>query len=163
MSFTKIQVNLLLFSPKSHLTLCDPMDCSTPGFPVLQYLPKFAQTHVHWVNDAIQPSHLLLPPSPPALNLSQQESFFQWISSLYRVARVLEFQLQHQSFQWIFVNQVNLQFIVQNNGLTCLRNNTFKQSFVKGWSGDRKCLLGFLVQIIPVNANVAFILHHMLF
>ena len=59
-------------------TLCDPMDCSTPGFPVLLYLPEFAQTHVHWVGDAIQPSHSLLPPSPPALNLSQYQGLFQW-------------------------------------------------------------------------------------
>ena len=57
-------------------TLCDPMDCSTPGFPVLHYLPEFAQTHVHWVDDAIQLSHPLLPPSPPALNLSQHQDFF---------------------------------------------------------------------------------------
>ena len=55
--------------------LCDPMDCSTPGFPVLQYLLGFAQTHVHWADGAIQPSHPLLPPSPPALNLSQHQSF----------------------------------------------------------------------------------------
>ena len=54
------------------------MDCSTPGFPVLHYLPKFAQTHVHWVGDAIQPSHPLLPPSP-ALNLSQHQGLFQWV------------------------------------------------------------------------------------
>ena len=59
------------------LTLCDPMDYSKPGFPVLQYLSEFAQTHVHWVTDAIQPSHPLLPPFPPALNLSQHQSLFQ--------------------------------------------------------------------------------------
>ena len=59
----------------SHVRLCDPMDCSTPGFPLLHYLPEFAQTHVHWVSDAIQPSHPLLPPSPLALNLSQHQSF----------------------------------------------------------------------------------------
>ena len=61
---------------KSCLTLCDPMDCSTPGFPVLHYLPEFTQTHVHWVGDAIQPSHPLLLPSP-ALNLSQHQGLFQ--------------------------------------------------------------------------------------
>ena len=58
-----------------HLTICDPMDCSTPGFPILHYLPEFAHTDVHWVKDAIQPSHPLLPPSPPALNLSHHQSF----------------------------------------------------------------------------------------
>ena len=88
--------------PKLCLTLCDPMDCSMPGFPVLHYLPEFAQTHVHWVSDAIQPSHPLLPPSPPPFNLSQHQGLFQWVSSLHQVAKVLELQLQHQSFQWIF-------------------------------------------------------------
>ena len=62
-------------------TLCDPMDCSTPGFPVLHYLLEFAQSRVHWVGDAIQPSHPLLPPSPPALSLFQHQGLFQWISS----------------------------------------------------------------------------------
>ena len=88
---------------QSCLTLCNPMDCSTPGFPVLQQLPKPAQAHVSWVGDAIQPSHPLSSPSPPAFNLSQhQMSLFKWISSSHQVAKVLEFQLQHQSFQWIF-------------------------------------------------------------
>ena len=62
---------------KSCLTLCDPMDCSTPGFSVIPHLPEFAQTHVHWVSDVIQPSHPLLSPSPPALNLSQHQGLFQ--------------------------------------------------------------------------------------
>ena len=83
-------------------TLCNPMDSTTPGLLVLHYLPEFAQIHVHWVNDAIQPSHPLLPPSPPALNLSQHHGLFQWVGSLHQVAKVLELQLQHQSFQWIF-------------------------------------------------------------
>ena len=83
-------------------TLCDPMDCSMPGFPVLHYIPELAQIHVHWVGDAIQPSHPLLSPSSLALNLSQHQGLFQWVSSLHQVAKVLEFQLQHQSFQWIF-------------------------------------------------------------
>ena len=86
----------------SHVQLCDPMDCSTPGFPVHHQLPKLAQTHVHWVSDAIQPSHPLSSPSPPALNLSQLQGLFQWVSSSHQVAKVLEFQLQRQSFQWIF-------------------------------------------------------------
>ena len=78
------------------------MDCSIPGFPVLQHLPEFAQTHVHWVGDAIQSSHPLSPSSPPALDLSQHQGLLQWISSLHQVAKVLELPLQHQSFQWIF-------------------------------------------------------------
>ena len=80
------------------------MDCSTPGFPVLHYLLEFAQIHVHWVGDAIQPSHPLLPPFSPALNLSQHQSLFQWVSSSHQVAKVFELQLQHQSFQWIFIH-----------------------------------------------------------
>ena len=83
-------------------TLCDPMDCSKPGFPVLHNLPEFTQAHVHWVGDAIQPSYPLLSPSPPAFNLSQHQGLFEWVSSPHQVAKVLEFQLQHQSFQWIF-------------------------------------------------------------
>ena len=78
------------------------MDCSNLGFHVHHHLPEFAQTHVHWVKDAIQPSHPLSSPCPPAFNLSQHQGLFQWISSLDQVAKVLEFQLQHQSFQWIF-------------------------------------------------------------
>ena len=85
---------------KSCRTLCDPMNCSTPGFPVLHYLQEFAQTHVYWVSDAIQSSHPLSPPLP-ALNLSQHQGFFLWVSSLHQVAKVLELQLHHQSFQWI--------------------------------------------------------------
>ena len=77
------------------------MDCNMPGFPVHRQLPKFAQTHVHQVSDAKQPSHPLLSPSPPALNFSQHQGLFQWVSSSHQVARVLEPQLQHQSFQWI--------------------------------------------------------------
>ena len=87
---------------QSCLTLCGPMDCCTPGFPVHHQLPELAQTHVHWVGDAIQPSHPLSSPSPPAFNLSQHQDLFQWVRSLHQVDKVLEFQLQYQSFQWIF-------------------------------------------------------------
>ena len=84
------------------LTLCDPMDCSMPGLPVHHQLLEFTQTHVHHVGDAIQPSHLLSSSSPPAFNHSQHQGLFQWVSSSHQVAKILEFQLQHQSFQWIF-------------------------------------------------------------
>ena len=89
---------------KSCPSLCIPMDCNIPGFPVLHCLPKFAQTHVHWVRDAIQPFHPLSSPSPPAFNLSQHQSLFQWVGSLNQVGRVLELQIWHHSFnfQWIF-------------------------------------------------------------
>ena len=83
-------------------TLWDPMDCSMPGFPVHHQLPEFTPTHVHWVGDAIQPSHPLSTPSTPAFNLSQHQGLFQSVSSSHQVAKVLEFQLQHHSFQWIF-------------------------------------------------------------
>ena len=104
-------------------TLSDPMDCSlsgssvhgisqarvlecgavvfSPGFPVHPQLLKLAQTHVYRVGNAIQPSHPLSSPSPPTFNLSQHQGLFQWVSSSHQVAKVLEFQLQHQSFQWI--------------------------------------------------------------
>ena len=76
------------------------MDCSTPCFPVHHQLPELTQTHVHRVGDAIQPPHPLSSPSLPALNLSQHQGLFKWVSSSFQVAKVLEFQLQHQSFQW---------------------------------------------------------------
>ena len=87
--------------PQSCLTLCNPMDHSTPGLPVHHQLPESTQTHLHWIGDAIQPSHLLSSPSP-ALNLTQHQGLFKWVSSSHQVAKVLEFQLQHQSFQWTF-------------------------------------------------------------
>ena len=87
---------------QSCLTLCNPMNHSMPGLPVHHQRPEFTQTHVHWVSDAIQLSHPLLSPSPPTFNLSQHQGLFKWGSSLHQVAKVLELQLQHQSFQWIF-------------------------------------------------------------
>ena len=81
-------------------TLFNPMTCSTPGLLVYHQLPEFTQTHVHQISDAIQPSHPLSSPSPPAPNLSQHQGLFQWVNSSHEVAKVLEFQPQHQSFQW---------------------------------------------------------------
>ena len=69
---------------QSRPTLCDSMVTNTPGFPVLYHLPEIAQTHVHWIGDAIQPSHPLLPSSPPALNISQHQGLFQWVSSSHQ-------------------------------------------------------------------------------
>ena len=85
---------------QSCLTLWDPMNRSTPGLPVHHQLLEFTQTHVHRVSDAIQPSHPLLSPSPPAPSPSQHQGLFQWVSSSHQVAKVLEFQLQHQSLKW---------------------------------------------------------------
>ena len=87
---------------QSCLTLCNPMDCSTPGFTVHHWLPELTLTHVHQVSDAMQPSHPLSSLSSLAFNLSQHKGLFEWVSSSHQVAKVLEFQLQHQSFQWIF-------------------------------------------------------------
>ena len=89
------------FSSVAHScpTLCDPMNHSAPGISVHHQLPESTQTHVHRVSDAIQPSHPLSSPSPPAPNPSQNQSLFQWVNSSNEVAKVLEFQPQHQSFQ----------------------------------------------------------------
>ena len=102
---TKILVVLVQFSSVQLLScawLCKPMNCSMPGFPVHHQLPELAQTHVHWVRDAIQPSHRLSSLSSPAFKLSQHQGLSQWGSFSHQVAKVLEFQFQHQSFQWIF-------------------------------------------------------------
>ena len=93
---------------KSCPTLCNPMDCSTPDSSVFHCLLEFVQTHVHWVSDAIQPSHPLLPTSF-SLSLSQHQGLFQWVSSSHQVAKILELQLPHQSFQWIFRTDLFLE------------------------------------------------------
>ena len=76
-----------------------PMDCSNLGFPVLHYLPEFAQTHVHWISDAIQPFQPLSPTSLPAFNCCQHQDLFQWVGRLHQVSKILDVQLQYQSFQ----------------------------------------------------------------
>ena len=103
----KAMTNLVQFSSvqissvaQSCLTLCDPMNHSMPGLPVHHQLPEFTQIHGHWVSDAIQQCHTLSATSPPAVNPSQHQGLFKWVSSSHQAAKVLEFQLQHQSFQW---------------------------------------------------------------
>ena len=115
----------LLFCCQSCPTLCDPMNRSTPDLPVHHKIPEFTQTRVHLVGDAIQPSHPLLSPSPPALNLSQHQDLFQWVSSSNEVAKVLGFQLQHQSFQCIpgRTGWISLQ----SKGLSRVFSNTIVQ------------------------------------
>ena len=81
-------------------TLCNPMNRSMPGLPAHHQLPELTQIHVHWVDDAIQPFHPLSSSSPPALDLSQHQGLFKWVSSSHQVTKVSEFQLQHQFFQW---------------------------------------------------------------
>jgi len=95
-------LNIFLFSSvaQSCPTLCNPINHSRPGLPVHHQLPEFTQTHAHWVGDAIQPSHPLSSPSPPAPNPSQHQSLFQGVNSSHQVAKILVFQLQDQSLQW---------------------------------------------------------------
>ena len=94
--------NVVVVQSLSHIWLCNPINCSRTGFPVLHRFLEFAQIHVHWISDAVQPSHALSSTSPPVFNLSQYQGLFQWVGCSHQVARVLDLQLQHQSFQWIF-------------------------------------------------------------
>ena len=100
-NFFLTKINLVQFSSvaQSCLTLCDPMNCSKPGLLVHHQLLESTQTHVHQVSDAIQPSHPLLSPSPPTFNPSQHQGLFQGVNSSHEVAKILDFQLQHQSLQ----------------------------------------------------------------
>ena len=107
-------------------TLCNPMNCNTPGFLAHHQLPEFTQTQVHWVSDAIQPSHPLSSPSPPSLNLSQHQGLFKWVSASHQVAKVLEFQLQHQSFQWTLRTDLLYNGLV---GSPCSPRDSQEESF----------------------------------
>ena len=106
-------------------TPCNPMDCSTPVFPVHHQLLELAQIHVHQVSDAVQPSHPMSSPSPPALKLSQHQGLFQWVSSSHQVAKVLELHFQYQPFQWIFRTEFPLGF----TGLISLRSKGLSRVF----------------------------------
>ena len=98
-----LQLYIIISSvTKSCPTLCSLLDCSMPDFPVFYHFRKFAQTHVHPVSDAIQPSYTLSSPSPSTFSHSQHQGLFKWVSFSHQMAKVLEFQLQHQSLQWIF-------------------------------------------------------------
>ena len=120
------------------------MNCSTPGRPVHHQCPESTQTHVHWVVDTIQPSHSLSSPSPPALNLSWH--LFKWVSSSHQMAKVLKFQLQHQSFQWIFRRLISIRIdwldllAVQGTLRSLLQHHSPKVSVL--W-----CSAFFIVQI----------------
>ena len=98
-------------------TLCDPMDCSMPGFPVHYQHLEPTKMHVHLEGNAIQPSHPLSSPSPPAFNLSQNQGLFKWVTSLHQGAKILEFQLQQQSFQF---NQFRIDFSFRMDWLDLL-------------------------------------------
>ena len=127
-NFKTLIFHLVQFSSvaQSCLTLWDSMDCSMPGFPVHNQLPELAQTHVHWVSDAIQPSHSLSSPSSPAFNFADHQGLYQRVSSLHQLTKVLEIQLQLQSFQWKF-GISNIQWIFK--GLICFRIDWFWTPF----------------------------------
>ena len=151
--------NMYQFSSIAHSypTLCDPMDCSAPGFPVHHQLTKFTQTHVHWISDAIQPSHPLSSPSPPAFNLSQHQGLFQWVSSSQQVNKALEFSpsasvlpMNIQNWfplgltGWISLQSKGLsKSLLQhyNSSISCLHTHTCKTICMMGrFSGQ--CLIG---------------------
>ena len=116
------------------------MDCSTPGFPVHHQLPEPTQIHVYHIGDAIQPSHPLLSPFPPAFNLSQHQGLFKWVSSLYQVAKVLDFQLHHQSFN-------------EHSGLISFRIDWF----------DLLVVQGIFKSLLQYHSSKASILRHSAF
>jgi len=122
-------------------TLCDPMDCSTPGLCIHYQLLEFTQTHVHWVGDVIQPSHPLSSASSPAFNLSQHQGLSKWISSSHQVAKVLEFQLQHQSFQWTFRTDLHWDGLV---GSPCSPRNSQESSPTPHFKSINSSALSFL-------------------
>ena len=123
---------------KSCPTLCNPMDCNTPDLPVPHHLLEFAQVHVHWIGDAIQPSHPLMH-SSSSFNLSQHQDLFQGVGSLHQMAKVLILQLQHQSFQWLF----RVDFL--QDWLTFLKFNIQKMKImasgpITSWQIDRETM-----------------------
>ena len=122
-------------------TFCDPTDCSMPGLPVPHHLPEFAQVHVHCISDAIQPSHPLTPSSPSALNPSQHQRLFQRVICSHQMTKILELQLQHQSFQWIFM----VDLPEDGTGLiSFLIFTDFKISFLN-YNSDKCDIWGFSV------------------
>ena len=131
------------------------MDCSTPGFPVHHQFPELVQTHVHWVGDAIQPSHPLSSPSPPTFNLSQHQGLSQGVSSSHQVAKVLELQLQNPSYEysglissridWLdllavqgtFKSQLTYNFYIWNTVMSGIRESLSTQTtwgISSGWN-----------------------------
>ena len=136
-------LNLVHFSSvaQSCLTLCNPMDYSTLGFPVHHQLPEPTQTHTHHISDVIQLSHPLSSPSPPTFNLSQHQDIFKWVSSLHQVAKVLEFQLQHQSFQWTFRTDFLEDWLI---GSPCSPRDSQKSSRTLQFKSINSLALSFL-------------------
>ena len=141
---------------QSHLTLYDSMDCDIPGFPIHHQLQKLAQTHVHWVSDAIQPSHPLLSLSPPAFNLSQHQGLFQWISSFHQVAKVLELKLQYKSFQWIFRTNFLQDWLVWS---PCCPRDSQESSLTQQFKSINSLVLSFLYGPILTSIHNHWINH----
>ena len=135
---------------QSCLTVWDPMDCSTPGFPVHHQLPELTQTHTHWVSDPIQPSHPLSSPSSPAFNLSQHQGLFQWVSSSHQVAKVLAFQHQHQSFQWIFRTDFLQDWLARS---PCSLRNSQESSPKPKFRSIYSLALSFLYSSAPTSIH----------
>ena len=132
---------LLSLFTQSCLALCNPMDRSTLGFPVHHQLLELIQTHVHWISDDIQPSHPLSSPSPPALNLSKLQGLYKWVSSSHEVAKVLEFSLQHQSFQWTPRTDLLQDGLV---GSTCTPRDSQESSPIPQFKSINSLVLSFL-------------------
>ena len=132
------------------LTLCDSTDCSTPGFPVLHYFSEFAQTHVCWVNDAIQPSCPLSPSFPSAFNLSQHQGLFQWVGSLCQMPKILELQLQHKFFQQIF----RVDFLAIHWTLKSLfQHHSLKASILQRSTSNSRINMWLMEKTIALSAK----------
>ena len=149
---------------QSSLTLCDPMDSSTPGFPVLDQLPKLAQTHVHLVCDAIQPSHPLSSPSPPALDLSQHQGLFKWVSSSHQVVKVWSFSFSISPFnEYSGLMSFRMDWFdllaVQGTIKSLLQHHISKESILR-------CSAFFIVQLshpyMTTGKTIALTRRHML-
>ena len=121
-------VLIVVFQMLSHVWLCDPVDCNMPGFPVLHHLPEVAQTHVHWVSNAIQPSLPLSSPSPPAFNLSQHQGFFQWVGSLHQVAKYWNFSISPSNeYSGLISFRIDCWISLQSKRLSRVFSNTTVQ------------------------------------
>ena len=119
------------------------MDCSTPGFSVHHQLPELTQTHVHWVSDAIQQSHPLSSPASPTFSLSQHLGLSQWVSSLYQVAKVMEFQLQPQSFKWFRTDFLQDGLV----GSPCCPSDSQESSPIPQFKNINSSVLSFLYSL----------------